>query len=106
MVYFSYYPFNHVIRSGLQKLDIHSKPAHNFFLHKWKQPHIDDFTRTESTTVMIKLHTAMEMKPVRSNRLLPALSIRKNWRGKNNTLVLKCNTIPFVVHAVKPFMKK
>lgn len=32
--------------------------------------------------VMSKLHVAMEMKPVRSSLLRPALSIKKNCKGR------------------------
>lgn len=75
------------------------------FQHKIKKRITqNDLTRTESTMVMSRLHTAMEMKPVRSSLRLPALSIRKNLKGKNNTVVTlltflpsfsnkKCNTI-------------
>lgn len=44
--------------------------------------------------VMSKLDAAMEMKPVRSNLLLPALSIRKNLKGKNNTVVTLLTFFP------------
>lgn len=37
--------------------------------------------------VMSRLHTAMEMKPVRSSLLLPALSIRKNCKKKEEKII-------------------
>lgn len=40
-----------------------------------------DPTRTESVMVVSRLHTAMQMKPVRSSFLRPARSIRKNLEG-------------------------
>lgn len=36
-------------------------------------------------TVVSRLHTAMQMKPVRSSFLRPARSIRKNLEGKKQT---------------------
>lgn len=42
----------------------------------------DNPTRTESTMVMSRLHTAMEINPVRSSFLLPARSIKKNLEKK------------------------
>lgn len=44
-----------------------------------------DPTRTESVMVVSRLHTAMQMKPVRSSFLRPARSIRKNLEGKRQT---------------------
>lgn len=43
---------------------------------------LDQLTRTESTVVRSKLHMAIEMKPARSSRLLPARSIKKNLNNK------------------------
>lgn len=50
-----------------------------------KDNFLADPTRTESVMVVSRLHTAMQMKPVRSSFLRPARSIRKNLEGKRQT---------------------